>query len=276
MDKYEPYMASYEGETMDKILPNLQNSEKEHILVTYDECIFYSNDGKRGVWAKTACGRLKLNAQTIENYPNIPQEAHVYLIPGKNQEGYWTMNHLLEQVKLKAILIFEALFSTCGKQLVMQSTTWGDNNQQDMCFLNDYFDEKLCRKPKGMKQILLERGKWKEGLRANCQLCKNGDKDPNRVDCCARRIISLEPDFVAQKGALHEIISTAGLQKTVPLGLDSVNLTTIRKFARKTWHYMDIYRKEIEGKLAEYAVKKYKSHRHVLDNILEELNKVEI
>jgi len=32
----------------------------------------------------------------------------------------------------------------------------------------------------------------------------------NRVDCCARRIISLEPDFVAQKGALHEIISTAG------------------------------------------------------------------
>ncbi|PKB98203.1 hypothetical protein RhiirA5_301209, partial [Rhizophagus irregularis] len=49
MDKYEPYMASYERETMDKILPNLQNSEKEHILVTHDKCIFYSNDGKREV-----------------------------------------------------------------------------------------------------------------------------------------------------------------------------------------------------------------------------------
>ncbi|CAG8749844.1 16833_t:CDS:2, partial [Rhizophagus irregularis] len=72
MDKYEPYMASYERETMDKILPNLQNSEKEHILVTHDKCIFYSNDGKQ------VCGRLKLNAQTIENYPNIPQEACVY------------------------------------------------------------------------------------------------------------------------------------------------------------------------------------------------------
>ncbi|PKC04462.1 hypothetical protein RhiirA5_379360 [Rhizophagus irregularis] len=237
MDKYEPYMASYEGETMDKILPNLQNSEKEHILVTYDECIFYSNDGKREVWAKTgelllrkkgngrsimvneflteACRRLKLNAQTIENYPNIPQEARVYLIPGKNQEGYWTMNYLLEQFKPCCIFPDALVASKMnhfpgGKQLVMQSTTWGDNNQQDMCFLNDYFDEKLRGKPKGMKQILLERGKWKEGLRANCQLCKNGDKDPNRVDCCARQIISLEPDFVAQKGALHEIISTAG------------------------------------------------------------------
>ncbi|UZO14801.1 uncharacterized protein OCT59_006245 [Rhizophagus irregularis] len=205
--------------------------KKKHILVIYDECIFYSNDGKREVWAKTgelplrkkgngrsimvseflteACGRFKLNAQTIENYPNIPQEACIYLIPGKNQEGYWTMNHLLEQVKSKAIPIFEALFPTCiavfafdnssnhaaflpdalvaskmnhfpgGKQLVMRSTTWGDNNQQDMCFSNDYFDEKLREKPKGMKQILLERGKWKEGLRADCQLCKNGDKDPN-------------------------------------------------------------------------------------------------
>ncbi|CAB4433982.1 unnamed protein product [Rhizophagus irregularis] len=56
--------------------------------------------------------QLKLNAQTIENYPNIPQKAHVYLIPSKNQEGYWTMNHLLEQVKSKAIPIFEALFPT--------------------------------------------------------------------------------------------------------------------------------------------------------------------
>ena len=52
---------------MDKILPNLQNGEKEHILVTHDECIFYSNDGKCGVWTKT--GQLPLrkkgNGQSI-------------------------------------------------------------------------------------------------------------------------------------------------------------------------------------------------------------------
>src|SRR2546423_15608979 len=96
-----------------------------------------------------ACGRLKLDAQAIENYPDIPKEAHAYLIAKKNQEGYWTMNHLLEQLKLKAIPIFEVIFLTCidnnsnhaaflsyallankmnlfsgEKQLAMQSTTW--------------------------------------------------------------------------------------------------------------------------------------------------------
>ena len=52
------------------------------------------------------------------------------------------------------------------------------------------------------------------------------------------------------------IILWVGLQKTVPLGLDSIDLITIKKFARKTWRYMFI----IKG-LEENAVKKYKSHR---------------
>ena len=95
----------------------------------------------------------------------------------------------VRQLKLKAIPIFEALFPTCiaifafdnssnhaaflsdallankmnlfsgEKQPAMRSTTWGDNNQQDMCFPDDYFDEKLCGKPKGIKQVLFKRGK---------------------------------------------------------------------------------------------------------------------
>jgi hypothetical protein len=31
-----------------------------------------------------------------KNYPDIPAEARCYLTPGKNQEGYWTIEHLLE------------------------------------------------------------------------------------------------------------------------------------------------------------------------------------
>ncbi|RHZ87480.1 hypothetical protein Glove_34g68 [Diversispora epigaea] len=38
------------------------------------------------------------------------------------------------------------------------------------------------------------------------------------------------------------------------------------------WRYMDIYRKGITGKMAEYAVKKYKSHRRIPDTIYNELN----
>ena len=70
--------------------------------------------------------------------------------------------------------------------------------------------------------------------------------------------------------------SWAGLKQIVPQSLESVPLVTIRKFARKAWRYMDLYQKGIGEKLAEYAVKKYKSHKCVSDNILEELNKVKM
>ena len=120
---------------MERTSPILGPNDKEIILVTHDECIFYSNDGKRGVWAKSGelplrkkgngrsimvseflseeCGRLKLNEQQHQANPLIPKEARVYLQPGKDREGYWTSEHLVEQVKTKAIPIFESLFPNC-------------------------------------------------------------------------------------------------------------------------------------------------------------------
>ena len=64
------------------------------------------------------------------------------------------------------------------------------------------------------------------------------------------------------------------MQETVPKALDSVPLITIRKFARKSWRYTDIYRKGVTGKLAKFAVKKYKSHRCVPDTIYNEINEI--
>jgi hypothetical protein len=40
-------------------------------------------------------------------------------------------------------------------------------------------------------------------------------------------------------------------------------LSLIRKHARVSWRYMDAYRKGLSGVLAEFAVKKSKSHRTV-------------
>ncbi|CAJ0749675.1 18009_t:CDS:2, partial [Entrophospora sp. SA101] len=82
---------------------------EEIILVTHDECIFYSNDGKRGVWAKSGelplkkkgngrsmmvsefltekNGRLHLNEEQITSNPYVPEESRVILKPGKNHEG---------------------------------------------------------------------------------------------------------------------------------------------------------------------------------------------
>ena len=203
MFEYEKFMTKYDDETLEPIAPVLKINEREIILVTHDECIFYSYDGKRGVWAKNgelplkkkgngrsimvsdflteACGRLKLNQEHVINNPHVPEKARVILKPGKNQDGYWTNEHLIEQVELKAIPIFEALFPGCialfafdhssnhssyksdalvasrmnmkpgGNQPKMRNTTYGPNNTlQTMTFEDGT--------PKGMKQVLGERG----------------------------------------------------------------------------------------------------------------------
>src|SRR2546429_8317293 len=167
-----------------------------------------------------------------------------------------------------------------------------------MVFPATHPNEKLRGQPKGIKQVLIERGKWPpEGLVLEYKDCKERIQNALRISCCARRVISLEPDFLAQKGAIEELIENSGhkciffpkfhcelnfierywgaakrysrencdyswegLQKTVPESLNSVTLTTIRKISRKCWRYMDLYRKGITRKLVEYAVKKYKSH----------------
>jgi len=46
----------------------------------------------------------------------------------------------------------------------------------------------------------------------------------------------------------------AGWLKTVPLALDSVSLSSIHKFARKSFKYMECYRKGLSVKQAEYIL----------------------
>ena len=54
-----------------------------------------------------------MNEQQHQANSLIPKETRVYLQPGKDREGYWTSEHLVEQVKTKAIPIFESLFPNC-------------------------------------------------------------------------------------------------------------------------------------------------------------------
>ena len=121
--------------------------------------------------------------------------------------------------------------------------------------------------------------------------------------------MSQQPDFLAQKGRLEDVIvatghqvifypkfhcelnyienfwgaakkfsrlhcdySWTGLQRTVPLSLASVSLTIIRRYARKAFRYMDVYQKGLTGQAAEFAVKKYRSHRRVPDSVLQSVD----
>src|SRR5260363_30199 len=106
MNILERQTATYEGINMKWVPPVLKVGERELILVTHNECIFYSYDRKRGIWlydgmmplckkengklimvsefVSEACGRLQLSEKERENYRDIPAEARCYLTPSKN------------------------------------------------------------------------------------------------------------------------------------------------------------------------------------------------
>ena len=62
-------------------------------------------------------GRLKLDP----DHPMYDQlqhkEARVMIFPGANKDGYWRNEHMVEQVKDRAIPIFEALHPGCKGEL---------------------------------------------------------------------------------------------------------------------------------------------------------------
>lgn len=61
---------------------------------------------------------------------------------------------------------------------------------------------------KGMETIIRERGLWPaKGLNAQCEGFKC---IPGKLDCCCRRLLFTQPDFVAQKSSLEELITSRG------------------------------------------------------------------
>lgn len=288
-------------------------------------------------------GRLTITSAEINELnlpPTFPQEARVIIKPGKNDDGWWNASDLLTQVANKAIPIFEATHPNCigvfafdnstnhsafasdalctknmnlypgGKQSRLRDG-WFINEQGEQITQPMIFPEDLPPdnsnyifrgQQKGIQQVLRERNLWPtSGLKLKCG---NNYYDPSAPNCCARHLLSAQPDFIMQKSALEELIverghvcvfypkyhcelnfierywgavkrysrehcdySWSGLQVTVPEALDSVSLTTIRRFARKAWRYMDAYRRGLTGRVAEYAVRKYRSHRRIPNEI---------
>ena len=148
---------------------------------------------------------------------------------------------------------------------------------------------------KGTRSILLERDLWETvGMSANY----------------ARKFLASQPDFLEQKEWLeetvlnkfHQIIfypkfhpefnwiemfwgatkhytrkhctySFKDLERIVPEALKVTSLSTMRKFARKSFRYMDIYRsgRQLTPKQIEHAMKLYSSHRSIPVSILDSL-----
>lgn len=163
---------------------------------------------------------------------------------GKNRDGYFTAEHLIKQVD-RAIDIFEGktngfavglwLFDNApshqkrapdalsARHMVknpsptwtsksgcrMRSGRWSDGKHE---YIQEfYFPDNHPEMPgwfKGMEVIIKERGIWPAGgLLAQCEGFKCA---PGQSGCCCRRLLFMQPDFMAQKSHLQEFIESRG------------------------------------------------------------------
>ncbi|PKY31798.1 hypothetical protein RhiirB3_475331 [Rhizophagus irregularis] len=318
------------------------NDGQRRIWMREDEDILRSKHQRRSIMISAflcLChGLLRLSNEQLQENPHIKNK-EAFVIRSVQTDGYWKSEHMLDQLVHQAIPIFEILHPGCvgvfcfdqstnhnamaadaliatrmnlspgGAQPKMRDGWYIDKNGEKQTQLMVFpGNHKLKGKPKGIKQVLTERNLWPEkSIRLTCEQClgkQDDNVDLERLDCCARRIMSLQPDFCEQRSILEEALIKAGhiferypkfhcecnfierywgfakwetrqicnynfndLLIQVPEVLISVPVTTIRKFARKSWRYMDAYNKGLESRTAEWAVNKYKSHRRLPENI---------
>ena len=193
-----------------------------------------------------------------------------------------------------------------GKQARMKDGWFMRNDQkviQPMIFPMDH--PEFPDEPKGMKQVLQERGLWTNGLLMKCRdKCAKG-----LANCCAKRLLEAQPDFQEQRSLVQEVIKAAGhlsiflpkfhcelnfieyfwgaikkylrdhcdysfptLQENLPKALASVAVETIRKWEHRMWRWLEAYddglaAREAQLRVQEFSSRKYKSHRRVQEGM---------
>lgn len=158
--------------------------------------------------------------------------------------------------------------------------------------------------PKGLQVVLQERGLWPRiGFYLDCTtrqfLIKNQRKYSTAGDCCARGLLSQQPDFLAQKGRVQELVEARGhmilfypkshcelnwieyfwarvklytqthcrydvksLWENVPVALTWTS-DLIPKWWGKSLRMMEAYRDSVSFTSEEFKTRAYKSHRRV-------------
>lgn len=269
-------------------------------------------------------GRLRLG--------NVP--VCVIIEPGKNHDGYWQATDILKQLEEKAIPAFDEMhpgarglfifdnstnhgafaadalvavaskmnLNAGGKVPVMRETKFVEASSGAEVRQSMVNGEGV---PKGLKQVLHERGLWIEKLPKDCKAKFAVGLNP---ECCALHRLGSQPDFKAQKSILYEALaktrhicdflpkfhcelapienywghakrytrancdySIVALRKTVPESLDQVPVSSIRKYFRRAAHVMQAYAGGLSYKLAKYAHKKYKSHRRIPEHCMDQI-----
>lgn len=190
-----------------------------------------------------------------------------------------------------------------GKQARMRDGWYLDANEnrviQAMIFPDNHPTNP--NEAKGMKQVLKERGLFRERLRGKCKdYCH-----PDNAHCCMKKILENQPDFMEQRSLVQEVIEEAGhmclflpkfhcelnfieffwgsvkrylrehcdfqfesLKANLPIAMDSVQLSTIRKWEHRVHRWIKAYRdglddSEAQKRVKEFSSAKYRSHRRI-------------
>ncbi|KJA16237.1 hypothetical protein HYPSUDRAFT_193377 [Hypholoma sublateritium FD-334 SS-4] len=201
------------------------------------------------------------------------KEASQSLEYGKNYEGYWDGALFVKQIREKIIPAFERAHGPGYQALIMVDNSqghcayaedallvsrmnlrpggkqarlrdgWFIRNgtvvTQKMIFPSDH--KEFPDQPKGMKQILIERGLW-----------------DNRL---LKRYLREHCDYTFPT-----------LQANLPIALGSINKLLIRKWQNRMMRWVDAYRDGLNAKNAQIRVqafssKKYTSHRRVPERV---------
>ncbi|CAG8646640.1 4909_t:CDS:2, partial [Paraglomus occultum] len=237
-----------------------------------------------------AChGSLQLTDEQLEANPHVKFK-DVRVLRSIQADGYWKAEHMIEQLINRAIPIFEIIHPGCIGVFCFDQSTNHNAMAEDALVvtrLNLGPGKKQAKlrdgKPKGIQTVLTERGLWPaERIRLVCTQCSEQKSALEEVIIASNHICEKYPKFHCECNFIERYWGYAkretrrrcsykydDLVKVIPEVLNSIPITTIRKFARKSWRYMDAYDKGLEGRMAEWAVKKYKSHRRLPDNVNE-------
>ncbi|KAF9504372.1 hypothetical protein BS47DRAFT_1374400 [Hydnum rufescens UP504] len=234
----------------------------------------------------------------------------------KNHDGYFDNEDLKKQI-IKAMEIHgRSVVGTDGKTIKemkqMHPGKLLDGSMQSFYFSDSH---KSAGQFKGMAVILQEHGIPVDELKLKAQCGKGGFKcwfttlPTGSNPCCCWKALYDQPDFIAQKSIIQELIEAHGHgmtiyakfhcecnfieqiwgyakqvyhefpessteaepERNVLAALESVPLISIRRFANCSLRFMDAYRKGLNGSQAAWANKKYHGHRVLPESLMADL-----
>ncbi len=226
MEQIERKTKKFDGIKMDIVEnPTLQEYEKEMVFITHDETTVYSNDAKKVIWLQD--GEKNLRPKSSGRSLMISGficECHGFLSldgknsfqiiePGKNHDGYWTNDNLVNQLQV-VIPLFEATHPNCDLVFAF------DNSQNHHAYAPDALvASRMVLKDGGKNAPLLRNGYYHKNGELVLQPMQLPDGSPKgirtlltergiRADSleASRRILSEQDDFKSQKAWLQEIL----------------------------------------------------------------------